>query len=212
MTNIIDALTWRYATKKFDIDKKLTDVQLETIIEAVRLAPSSYGLYPYKVIVVTSGEVRARLREAAWGQPQITDASHLIVFAVKKNINTETVAEYMRLVSSVRSTPVESLQGFSDMINSALGTVGTPENIENWAIRQAYLGLGIGLTTAAIEGIDACPMEGFNSAEFDEILGLGALGLTSKVLMAVGFRSSGDGTMEYPKVRFPKEEMRIEVK
>jgi len=205
-------MQWRYATKQFDAEKKLSPAQLETLLETLRLAPSSFGLQPWKFIVVTNDEVRAKLREVAWNQPQITDASHLIVFAIKKDIDDALVVEYMQLVSTIRGRSIEDLKGFSEMLNGVIQARSVEEN-KDWATRQVYLSLGFLLAAAAVEGIDACPIEGFvSSKQIDEILGLEAMGLESKVLAAVGFRLPSDQAAQNPRVRFPKEEVFIEVK
>ncbi len=211
MKNIIEALNWRYATKGFDKEKKLTNEQIHTITEAMRLSASSYGLQPWKFIVVTNPEVRAQLRAAAWDQAQITDASHLIVLAVQKNVDASFVDKYVKSVADTRGLTVESLKGFGDMMKGSIQS-RTPEQTKEWSSRQVYIALGTGLAAAASEGIDACPMEGFDNAKFDEILGLGAMDLESRVLLAVGFRDPSDATAAYKKSRFAESEVIIEVK
>lgn len=211
MKNIIEALNWRYATKKFDTGKKLTDAELSTLTESLRLSASSFGLQPWKFITVSNPEIRAKLREAAWDQPQITDASHLIVLVVKKNIDAAAVDEYMESTAKARNVGVESLKGYSDMIKGSF-TGKSPEALREWASRQVYIALGTLLTTAAHEGIDACPMEGFDNQKFDEILGLDKLGLESRVLAAVGYRLTDDAAAKIPKSRFSREEVLLEIK
>lgn len=211
MKNIIEALNWRYATKKFDASKKLTDNELMTLTESLRLSASSFGLQPWKFILVTNPEIRIKLREEAWGQPQITDASQLIVLAVKKNIDAAAVDAYMESTAKARNVSVESLKGYGDMIKGSF-TGKSPESLKEWASRQVYIALGTLLTTAAHEGIDACPMEGFNNQKFDEILGLDKLGLESRVLAAVGYRLDDDAAAKLPKSRFSREEAFIEIK
>jgi nitroreductase len=212
MKNTIDALKWRYATKQFDPTKKLSKEQYEIVTEALRLAPSSFGLQPWKFIEVTNPEVRAKLREAAWGQPQITDAANLFVLAVNKNVNDAYVDTYIADIAKTRGMKIEDLKGFEDSIKGSIASKGGVEGVIQWSSRQVYIALGTLLTTAAVEGIDACPMEGFDSKKFDEILGLEKLGLESRVLATVGFRSEGDKAASYKKVRSAKEDVFIELK
>lgn len=209
MTNIIDALNWRYATKAYDTTKKLDSVQVDTLIESVRLAPSSFGLPVYKVIHVKDAETREKLKTAAWGQTQITDASEFLVFAAKTNLNKTDINDFMNEVSKTRNVPVESLTVYADMIKGSVGSRSAEENIV-WATKQAYIGLGVLLATAALERIDASPMEGFDSAQFDDILGLKELNLKSVVVIAIGYRSNNDEHSSLTKVRISKESLMIE--
>ena len=211
MSSIIEALNWRYATKQFDATKKLTQEQIDTLTEAIRLSASSYGLQPWKFITVTNPAIRQKLREAAWNQSQITDASHVIVFAIRKDINEALVDEFIASVAKTRGLKVEDLKGYSDMIKGSIQGKSA-DALKDWATRQVYIALGTLLTAAAIEKIDVCPMEGFDSKKFDEILGLEKLGLESRVVGAIGFRSAGDTTAAYKKARYSKEEVFIEVK
>lgn len=211
MHDIVEALKWRYATKRFDTGKKLSRAQLGMLLEAVRLSPSSFGLETWKVIVVEDPEIRTKLRAAGYGQPQITDASHLIVFAVKKDINDALVDRFIALVADTRGVSVQSLKEYGDMIKSSIKGK-SPEELRGWAARQAYLALGVLLTTAAHDGIDASPMEGFDAKQFDEIIGLEGMGLESVVILALGFRSEHDTAAQMPKVRSAKEDVVVEVK
>ena len=204
MKNTINALLWRYATKKYQAGKKLTAEQLDGILEAVRLAPSSYGLQPFKVLVVSKPEIRQKLREAAYGQAQITDASQLLVFAVEKDLGDKQVDDYMEEISKTRGVPVSALKDFESMIKGTVNSL-TKEQRQIWAAKQAYLALGVLLTAAAVEKIDATPMEGFNSVEFDKILNLEELGLKSVVIAALGFRDEKDDYLKMTKVRSPKD-------
>ena len=208
--DLLSSLNTRYATKVFDTTKQVSEEDLEKLLEAIRLSASSFGLQPYKVLVVTNPEIRAELRKASWGQPQITDSSALLVFAVKSSITTDTVDEFINLVAETRHAPKEALSEYQNMMN---GTVGsrTPDQLENWASKQAYIALGFGLVSSAILGIDSCPMEGFSPDDYDSILGLDKLGLKSKVVLAVGYRSEGDKYQQYPKVRFSKEDFFVQI-
>ena len=208
MANTIKNLQWRYATKRYDTSKKLTPEQREIIMEALRLSPSSNGLQPWKFIHVASPALREKLRPVAGNQPQITEASDLFVLAVRTDLNEAHVDHYLSAVAKDQSTTLESLKGYKD---SLMRTIGRPQpELIDWASRQVYIALGMALAAAAENGIDASPMEGFDPKQFDEILGLGPLGLASRVLLAVGFRSSEDPRQKIPKSRFGKEEVFIE--
>ncbi|MFA6502685.1 MAG: NAD(P)H-dependent oxidoreductase [Candidatus Paceibacterota bacterium] len=209
MQSIIQALTWREATKKFNTEKKLTEEQLDTLLEAARLSPSSFGLQPWNLIVVSDPEVRTKLREVSWNQPQITEASRLFVFAAQMP-TPELVDAFVANISATRGTPLESLAGLSQMIKGSLEGKSETERLE-WAKKQAYLALGVTLTSAAVLGIDACPMEGFDPAKYDEILGLTERGLHTTVIMAVGFRIAAEAAIASQKVRVPRENLVIEI-
>jgi nitroreductase len=206
MKNIIDALNWRYATKAYDTSKKLSEDQVNTLIESVRLTPSSYGLPVYKVIHVKDAETREKLKAVSWDQPQITDASDLFVFAVKTDINEASVDEFINMTATTKGVPVESLEGYAGMIKGTLNSL-SEEHKEAWAARQAYIGLGVMLTAAALHEIDATPMEGFETAKFDEILGLKELNLKSVVVCATGYRAENDTYAGLAKVRVSKDEL-----
>jgi len=211
MSSLVSALQWRYATKQFDASKKLTAEQLNDLLEATRLSASSFGLQPWKFIVVSNPAIREQLKAAAWGQPQVTDASHLIVFAAKTNLNDTSVDEYMQSIADTRQIPVTALADLSAMMKGSIAS-RTPEQNLEWAKKQCYIALGTLLSAAAVAQIDASGMEGFNPAQFDEILGLKALNLTAAVIAPVGFRSEADAASKMAKVRFPLSEVVIEVK
>ncbi|MEI6480430.1 MAG: NAD(P)H-dependent oxidoreductase [bacterium] len=211
MQNIIDAYKWRYATKQYDTSKNLTAEQLDVLLKSIELSPTSYGLQAFKVFVVTNPEIRAKLRAAAWDQPQITDASHLIVFTVPTNLNESHIDTFIEKVSKTRNVSVESLAGYSGMMKGSISHK-TPEQKTEWLARQVYIALGFLLSTAALEHIDATPMEGFDPKQFDEILGLTKENLTSVVIAPVGFRSEKDEYSKLTKVRFGREEIVHEVK
>lgn len=198
--DILKQLNTRYATKVFDPTKKISEADMEKLLEAIRLSASSYGLQPYKVLVIEDPKIRAELRKVAWDQPQITDASALLVFAVKYETNGSTVDEFIDLIAQTRNISKGSIEGYSDMMKGSLQNLNQ-EQVETWVSKQAYIALGFGLVSAAILGIDACPMEGFSSTDFDKILNLSRLGLKSKVIMAVGYRSKDDNYQHLAKVR-----------
>jgi len=207
---ILDSLLWRAAIKQFDPIKKLTAQQLEELLASVQLAPSSAGLQPYRILVVEDAATRAKLREAAFGQAQLTEASQIIVFAAETKVDEELVKNYIDNVATTRGVDRTQLAGFEGMINGSFAAK-TAEERTTWAQKQAYIAVGV-LTAAAAElHIDTCTMEGFSPAAFDEILGLAEKGLTASVIMAIGFRSDADVYSKMAKVRKPAEELFIHV-
>ena len=208
--DIISKLNTRYATKVFDPTKKVSDADMEKLLEAIRLSASSYGLQPYKVLVVKDPEIRAELRKVAWNQPQITDSSALLVFAVNYETNAKSVDEFVDLISQTRNISRDALSGYGDMMKGSIQGQ-SPEQIETWVSKQAYIALGFGLVSAAVLDLDACPMEGFSPADFDRILDINKLGLKSKVIMAVGYRSKDDHYQDLAKVRMKTEDLFIRV-
>lgn len=204
MTNITQALHWRYATKQFDITKKLTEDTLQSLKDSIRFSPSSFGLQPYKVIDVVTPELRTKIRGAAWDQSQFTDASHLFIFTVPLDITDADVDAFIQLNADVRGASLESLAGYAGMIKGSVNT-RTPEQKQEWAAKQAYIALGFLLETAALLEVDATPMEGFDASQVDEILGLKAQGLRSVVTCALGYRSTDDAYAGLPKVRATAE-------
>ena len=208
MSSLLENLNWRYATKKFDATKKISDADLNTLKEAVRLAASSYGLQPYKVVIVENPEIREQLKAAAYGQTQITDASQLFIFANDLNAGPESVADYIKNISETRGIPVEALGGFEDMMNGVISNLSQDaKNI--WTAKQTYIALGTLLSAAAELKIDATPMEGFNPAAFNEILGFDKLGLNASVIATVGYRHEEDEAQHFKKVRKSQEELFI---
>ncbi|OGJ21959.1 MAG: NAD(P)H-dependent oxidoreductase [Candidatus Pacebacteria bacterium RIFCSPHIGHO2_02_FULL_46_9] len=206
MNDIIKQLNWRYATKKFDPNFKLSEAQLAELTEVVRLSPSSFGLQPWGFVVVSNPAIRTKLRAAAWGQPQITDASHLFVFCRLSQMNQANIDEYVKAIAEQRGLQTADLAEYSQMMTGSIAGKSAVELIA-WMSRQVYIALGVLLTTCAIEKIDACPMEGFDNAKFDEILDLPSKGLASCALCAVGKRAADDSYAALAKVRFPKEKV-----
>jgi len=211
-TDIIKALNWRYATKEFDATKKLSEKEIGTLLEAARLSPSSFGLQPWKFILVTNQEIRKKIREVAWNQPQVTDASHLVVFAVENNLNDASVDKFVSSIAETRGVPVAALKEYADTMKGSIKARGSADAVKAWSARQVYIALGVLLEAAAILGIDACPMEGFDNKKVDDILGLAKLGVGSVAFAAVGYRANEDEVKKYKKVRFPKSEVIVEVK
>lgn len=209
-TSLNDALHWRYATKHFDSKKTLSTEQVNTLLSAIQLAPTSYGLQPFKILVVTDKEIREKLKQAAYNQTQVTDASALLVFATYKNFTAEHIDEYAQNIVETRGIKLEDIAGFVDVMKGQLSRM-TQEQVQVWNAKQAYIALGFLLETAALEQIDACPMEGFNMQTFDEILGLADKNLQSVVIAPIGYRSTEDNYQHYKKVRKSKEDLFIHV-
>ena len=204
---VLAALHWRYATKKFDPAKKLPPEEWAKFEQVLELSPSSYGMQPYRFVVVTDPALREQLKPAAYGQSQITDASHLVVFAARTDVTAEDVEHYMARISAVRGVDRAHLERYASTIKGDVVTGPRHGAVKEWCARQAYIALGNLLTFAALVSVDVCPMEGFDTARFDEILGLPAQGYCAVVLAAVGHRATDDGAASLPKVRFPDAEL-----
>jgi nitroreductase len=201
---LLQQLHWRYAVKKFNPARVISPQDWETLEEALVLSPSSFGLQPWKFIVITDKAVRQQLVPVSWNQQQLTDCSHVVVLAIKKNLGARDVDEFLARTAQVRGVPVESLAPYREMIVGSLVSGPIGKQGDAWATRQAYIALGTLLTSAAVLGIDACPMEGFDPAKYDEILGLSKRGLAAVVVCALGYRSADDKYASLPKVRFEK--------
>jgi nitroreductase / dihydropteridine reductase len=203
--SLIKDLAWRYATKNMS-GKAVSKKKLESILSAINLSASSYGLQPYTVLVVSRKSVKAKLQAAAYNQPQVGSSSHVLVFAVKTAITPSDVDTFISLVATTRGIPESVLAGYKAQI---MGTIGAApaEQQQIWAAKQAYIALGTGLAAAAEQKVDACPMEGFNAAEFDKILGLTKMGLKSVTIMPIGYRHADDAVAGMAKVRKASEDM-----
>jgi len=199
-------LKWRYATKKFDASRKLSDDQVHQLVESIRLSPTSYGLQPIHIKVISLATLKSELKEASFNQSQVTDCSHLFVFCIENDTNESHVDDYLNRISEVRDVPADALSGYGGVIKGFLGQKTTGVR-DIWAARQTYLTLGFLLHTCAILKIDACPLEGFVPDKYDDILGLKAQGLSSIVAAAVGYRSTEDQTQHHTKVRKSTQEM-----
>lgn len=206
MSTYIDDLNWRYATKKFDNTKEISAKDLDTLIEAIQLTASSYGLQPYEVIVVKDAALREELKAASWNQTQITDSSEIIVLANKTNISSSYVDSYLQDIAQTRGLKIENLAGLKGMLESTILQL-KPEDQSIWAAKQAYIALGNLLSAAAHLKIDACPMEGFDAVKYDELLNLKEKGLTTAVITTVGYRSEDDKAQHDAKVRKSKEDL-----
>ncbi|HJU83146.1 MAG TPA: NAD(P)H-dependent oxidoreductase [Holophagaceae bacterium] len=203
--DLVDQLNWRYATKRFDPARKIDPATWSALEEALVLTPSSYGLQPYRFIEVRDPGLRARLRPASWGQSQIEEASHLVVFAIKKDMGEAHIDHYLDRIAKVRGVARESLAGFRAMMVKNLVESPAAAQIDQWAARQAYIALGNFMTAAAMLGVDTCPIEGLDPAAYDQILGLEDY--ATVCVCAAGYRSEGDKYADLPKVRFPEAEL-----
>lgn len=202
--NTIESLQWRYATKKFS-DKKVSTEDLDKILEAINLSASSTGIQPYRVFVVQNPELRKELGEGSFNA-QISESSHLLVFAAFEKVTQEHIEQYMARIAHERNIPVEAL---SDFKAALVGGILSRSNEENhlWAARQAYIALGTALIAAAELKIDSTPMEGFDPSKFDSLLGLKEKGLKSVVILSLGYRDTeNDGFAKLKKVRLPLED------
>ncbi|CAN5595677.1 NAD(P)H-dependent oxidoreductase [soil metagenome] len=207
---ILDKLNWRYATKSYDAAKKISAEDWATLEQVLMLAPSSYGIQPYKFIVVTDPEMKEKLKLAAYGQPQITDSSHLVVFAYKKVLTEADIEHFVERIVEVRGQSRETLTDYENIMKGSAKKAFDEGYIETWNSRQAYIALGFLLQTAALLGIDATPMEGFDAAQFNEILELEDY--SAVVLAAVGYRDvEKDWLANLPKVRMPEDELIVRI-
>ena len=204
---IIQKLNWRYATKKFARDRQISPEDWHALEQSLILSPSSFGQQPWKFVVIRNPDLRQQLQQYAWNQSQVVDASHLVVLASKKDVNNDDVDRYIKRVMDVRQMPIEKLAGMKKAIKGFLQDPPFPLDPEAWSTRQVYLALGFFVYSAALLGIDACPIEGFKPDKFDEVLGLADKGYATKVLCAVGYRSSEDKLAQMAKVRYQTEEI-----
>lgn len=212
MTKITELLNWRYATKKYDSSKKISADKLEHILEAVRLTATSSGLQPFELLVVTNAEIREKIKAVSWNQAQVTDCSHLLVFAAWDDITADRVNMMFDLTNDVRNSTNEGWENYRQMLLGIVAERGQEANYQA-AARQAYIGLGSALIAAAEQQVDATPMEGFDPAAVDEILGLTAKNLRSVIILPLGYRSDeGDWLVNLKKVRRARENFITEIK
>lgn len=201
MSDLLETLQWRYATKKMDPSKSVPQDKVERILEAVRLTASSSGLHPYEVFVVTNPALREQIKPHAWNQSQVTDASHLLVFAAWDNYTAERINARFDLVNTVRGFKNEGWEAYRQQILATYPQRDAETNYQH-AARQAYIGVGTALIAAAQEKVDSTPMEGFDPAKVDAILGLREKGLRSVVMLPLGYRAGeGDWLVDLKKVR-----------
>ncbi len=201
---LLDALKWRYATKKFDPNLRIPADTWETLEHSLALTPSSFGLQPWQFLVIGNPEIRAALRAESWGQSQLTDASHLVIFTVRTDLGEEDIGRWIERLAEVQSTPLESLEPLRSVIAGFIHPM-TAEQRQAWNTRQIYIALGQFMAAAAILGIDTCPLEGINPAGYDRVLGLENSGYATAVGCAVGYRAADDRHASLPKARFARE-------
>jgi nitroreductase len=208
--NLLDALTWRYATKRMNGDA-IAEEKLNTILEAIKLAPSSLGFTPYSILVIKDKATREKMLPHCYNQPQVVEGDVMIVFAAWTNFNEGQVDKFMGEIAEKRNIPIDSLNGFAANIKGKINN-SSHEDLMIWAEKQVYIALGFGLAAAAVEGVDSTPMEGFVPAGVDEVLGLKEKGLTSVCLLALGYRDEEkDFLSKAAKVRRADEELFIHI-
>lgn len=204
---LLAALEWRYATKAFDPNRIIPEVEWSALERALVLTPSSFGMQPWHFLVITDRALRERLVPHAWGQRQVADCSHFVVLCHRRETGLPDIDRLIHRIQEVRGTPVEKLAGLRKMLVGTLVDGAFRPVIGEWAVRQVYIALGNFMTAAALLGVDTCPMEGFSIEHFDEILGLGPRGLSAAVCCAAGYRADADRYASMAKVRYPQAEL-----
>lgn len=205
-TSLLDSLQWRYATKSFNPDQSIPADTWDAIEQSLVLTPSSFGLQPWKFIVVTDQETKDALLPHSWNQPQVAECSHLVVLCAKNKVTSEDVDAFLDSIANTRQVTKESLEGYAGMMQGFLNRMDDAASL-TWAKNQVYIALGQLMTSAAVLGIDACPMEGITPAEYDRILDLEGTDYRTTVVCPMGYRSEGDKYATTPKVRFPREQI-----
>lgn len=204
---LVAQLHWRYATKKFDPTRKIADAEWAALEQAFVLAPSSYGLQPWKFFVIDDRTLREKLMAASWNQRQVLDASHYVVLAARKAIEQRDGDRWVARLAEVRGVPVESLAGLAKGLAKFADAPPAHVRHDAWSAKQTYIALGFAMTSAALLGIDTVAMEGFDPAKYDELLGLAAHGYTAVCGLALGYRAADDKNAGQPKARFPLDQV-----
>jgi nitroreductase len=199
---LLDALQWRYATKVFDATKKIPADLWAALEQSLVLTPTSYGMQPYQFLIVQDAAKRAALLPLSWGQKQVVDCSHYVVFTARTEMTDADVAKLIQRTSDVRGIPLEKLNFYRDMVLSDVVNGPRGKSAHEWAARQSYIALGNIMTCAALLGVDTCPMEGLSPAEYDKVLGLNGSGYKTVVACAFGYRAGTDKYASLPKVRY----------
>lgn len=210
MMSVINALKWRYACKAFDPEKIVSEDKIQRLKEGLNLTASSYGLQPFKFLVLTDKEKRELLVEHSWNQRQVVDASHLFIIAIRTDIDESFIKDYINLISEQRGIPADQLEAFKGMMNGSILSKSVEEQ-QIWAKNQAYITLGNLLLQCGLEEVDATPMEGFIPSKYDEILGLTEMNLKSVLVCPVGYRSENDPYVTLKKVRQPLNSICIDL-
>ncbi|GAA5481048.1 NAD(P)H-dependent oxidoreductase [Haloferula sargassicola] len=203
---LVSALNWRYATKHFDPDRPLPEEATHALMEALRLAPSSFGLQPWKFIFVRDPELRGKLKAASWNQPQVSEASELVVIAARNDLEQHDIDRWMDCLATAQGQEKSALSAVTRMIEGFVDRM-SPGERHAWNSRQCYIALGQLMTAAAVLGIDTCPLEGMDPAAYDVVLELGGTGYATCVACAIGYRSERDHTGDRPKARFARDEV-----
>ncbi|MEI7767282.1 MAG: NAD(P)H-dependent oxidoreductase [Phycisphaerae bacterium] len=206
-TALLEQLHWRYATKRFDLSRKLPTETWEALAQTLVLSPSSYGLQPWKFIVIQDAALRQKLQTVSWNQAQVTECSHYVVFAVRRKMTEAQVDRFIQRTAEVRGITVESIKFYRDMILGDVVHGPRGAVAQEWAARQSYIALGDLMTAAALLGVDACPMEGLDPLAYDDILGLDNSEFATVMACALGYRSSADKYANLAKVRYPASEV-----
>ena len=213
MTNktIIEKLNWRYAVKKFDSSKKIPTTDWETLAESLRLAPSSYGLQPWKFLLIKNTDIRKKLTALSWNQSQIEDCSHFVVFTVKTKLDEAHIQKYIERLAEVRKMDVAQLEGFKKGATGDLVKGPRSATINYWAQRQSYIAMGFLMETAALLNIDTCALEGLDPKGYDKVLNLEGTGYETVAAVAIGYRHQDDKYQHLPKVRFEMKDILTEI-
>jgi nitroreductase len=204
---LLRQLNWRYATKQFDPTRKIDPTTWAALEEALILSPSSFGLQPWRFYVITDRDTKEKLVPLSWGQRQLADASHVVVFAVKHPILAGDVRRHIERTAQVRGRSVEEFAGFENVVNDFLENPPGSLDIKAWSSRQVYIALGNFVTSAAMLAVDTCPMEGLDPAGYDKVLGLEGSGFWTVAACPAGYRAAEDKYSTLPKVRFEKKDI-----
>jgi nitroreductase len=202
--DLLSALRWRYATKRFDASREISDEIWAALEQSMVLTPSSFGLQPWKFLIIEDPELRVRLRSVSWGQAQVTDASRYVVFTARTSLGPADITAWTSRLSEVQGTLLETLKPLETVIEGFTKTM-SPSAVQAWNTRQVYIALGQLMAAAAVLGVDTCPMEGIDPAGYDSVLGLAGSGYTTAVGCALGYRAADDRYATMAKARFPAE-------
>lgn len=206
-SQVVNTLEWRYATKVFDASKKIPEETWSALEDSLVLTPSSFGLQPWKFLVITDEDIKAKLLPLSWNQAQVTQCSHLVVFAVPTQVTEADIDRFLKVTADSRGIDVSDLDGYRKMMVGFIIQGMDAAQQKEWAIKQTYIALGQFMLAAAMTGVDTCPMEGFMPDKYDEVLGLADKGLTSAVVCPAGYRSPSDKYGSFPKLRYDKSEL-----
>jgi nitroreductase len=210
-SELVKVQEWRCSVKKFDSTKQISANTWSALEKSLILSPSSYGLQPWKFIVITDADLRKKLTPLSWNQTQVSDCSHFVVFTFRNKMDVSYVDKFLKSIAETRGIPLEKLEGYKKAILSDVITGPRSSIVKEWATRQVYIALGNFMTSAAVLGIDTCPMEGIDPPKYDEILGLKGTEFSTVVACAAGYRHPEDAYSKLKKVRFPSKELIVNV-